>query len=76
MDDKTFPDSRVRETIDKSFVAVKIDPNEDRQTAADYRISGIPALFVTDESGRVLDQVLGFVPPDSLLELLNKHVKR
>ncbi|RJQ54929.1 MAG: hypothetical protein C4521_03500 [Actinobacteria bacterium] len=76
MDSKTFPDSRVRETIEKNFVAVRIDTDKDRETPARYRISGIPALFILDENGQVLDQALGFVPPDSLLDLLNKHVRR
>jgi thioredoxin-related protein len=71
MDENTFPDSRVRETIEKSFIPVRIDTGEDQQTPSKYGINAIPTMFVTDETGRVIDQAVGFVPPDSLIQFLN-----
>ncbi len=75
MDATTFSNSRVRETIDSKYVPVKINPDDDRTTPAKYNVNGIPAVFVTDPDGKVLDQVVGFVPPDSFMQLLTKHVK-
>lgn len=72
MDESTFPDSRVRETIEKGFVPVRIDTTEDQQTPSEYGVNSIPTMFVTDADGRPIDRMVGFVPPDSLVEFLEK----
>lgn len=75
MDEKTFPDPRVRETIQKDFVPVRIDTTQDQETSNRYAVNGIPAIFVTDEKGQVVKQIIGFVPPDSFLEFLKQSLK-
>lgn len=75
MDANTFPDSRVREVIEKSFIPVRIDTEQDQQTPTSYRVNGIPTMFVTDAEGKPIKQTVGFVPPESLVEFLNSALK-
>ncbi len=75
MDSVTFSDSRVRETLDREFIPVKINPNDDQVTPAKYKVNGIPAIFITDADGKVLDRAVGFLPPDSFMEFLSKQAK-
>lgn len=76
MDENTFPDPRVREAIKKDFIPVRIDTTEDQETPNRFRVNAIPTMFVTDETGRVVDQVIGFVPPDSLIQFLDGALKK
>lgn len=75
MDEKTFPDPRVRETIERDFIPVRIDTEKDQETPTRFRVNAIPTMFVTDADGRPLKQVIGFVPPDSLVDFLNSALK-
>lgn len=72
MDESTFPDPRVRETIEKNFVPVRIDTTTDQRTPTEYRVNGIPTMFVLDADGEPVSRVVGFVPPDDLFGFLKK----
>ncbi|ANX13132.1 thioredoxin [Fictibacillus halophilus] len=51
---------------------VKLDVDENQETAGKYGVMSIPTLLVFKD-GQVVDQVVGFQPKDALVELLNKH---
>ncbi|UTR11309.1 MULTISPECIES: thioredoxin [Evansella] len=52
---------------------VKLDVDENQETASKYGVMSIPTLLVFKD-GEVVDQVVGFQPKEQLASLLNKHV--
>ncbi|WP_078545229.1 thioredoxin [Litchfieldia alkalitelluris] len=52
---------------------VKIDVDENQETAGKFGVMSIPTLLVLKD-GEVVDKVVGFQPKDALAELLTKHV--
>ncbi|PLR98077.1 thioredoxin [Bacillus sp. T33-2] len=52
---------------------VKVDVDENQETAAKFGIMSIPTLLVLKD-GEVVDKVIGFQPKDALSGLLSKHV--
>ncbi|MFN7251592.1 MAG: thioredoxin [Anaerobacillus sp.] len=52
---------------------VKIDVDENQETAGKFGVMSIPTLLVVKD-GEVVDQVVGFQPKEALAELLNKHI--
>ncbi len=52
---------------------VKIDVDENQETAGKFGVMSIPTLLVF-KNGEVVDKVVGFQPKDALAELLTKHV--
>jgi thioredoxin 1 len=52
---------------------VKVDVDENQETAAKFGIMSIPTLLVLKD-GEVVDKVVGFQPKEALAGLLGKHV--
>jgi thioredoxin 1 len=51
---------------------VKLDVDENQETAGKYGVMSIPTLMLFKD-GEVVDQVVGFQPKEALVELINKH---
>ncbi|MFC4737492.1 thioredoxin [Bacillus daqingensis] len=51
---------------------VKLDVDENQETASKYGVMSIPTLLVMKD-GEVVDQVVGFKPKEELVNTLNKH---
>lgn len=51
---------------------VKIDVDENQETASNFGIMSIPTL-VLFKDGKPVDKVVGFNPKEALVELVNKH---
>ncbi|WP_147803451.1 thioredoxin [Alkalicoccus halolimnae] len=52
---------------------VKLDVDENQETASKYGVMSIPTLLVM-KNGEVVDQVVGFKPKEELENTLNKHL--
>ncbi|SFB16910.1 MULTISPECIES: thioredoxin [unclassified Bacillus (in: firmicutes)] len=52
---------------------VKIDVDENQETAAKFGVMSIPTLLVLKD-GEVVDKVVGFQPKEALAGVLEKHV--
>ncbi|ADU31404.1 thioredoxin [Evansella cellulosilytica] len=52
---------------------VKLDVDENQETAGKFGVMSIPTLLVFKD-GQVVDQVVGFQPKEQLASLLNKHI--
>ncbi|MCE4051233.1 MULTISPECIES: thioredoxin [Bacillaceae] len=52
---------------------VKIDVDENQESASKFGVMSIPTLLVFKD-GEVVDKVVGFQPKEALSELLAKHV--
>ncbi|TLS39181.1 thioredoxin [Pseudalkalibacillus caeni] len=55
-----------------SVKVVKLDVDENQETASKFGVMSIPTLLVF-KNGEVVDQVVGFQPKESLAQLLEKH---
>ncbi|WP_010099056.1 thioredoxin [Ornithinibacillus scapharcae] len=51
---------------------VKLDVDENQETASKFGVMSIPTLLLFKD-GNVVDQVIGFQPKEALVELINKH---
>ncbi|GAA0333588.1 thioredoxin [Bacillus carboniphilus] len=51
---------------------VKLDVDENQETAGNYGVMSIPTLIVFKD-GEVVDKVIGFQPKEALQEVLQKH---
>ncbi|MGC4376175.1 thioredoxin [Fictibacillus sp. Mic-4] len=51
---------------------VKLDVDENQDTASKFGVMSIPTLIVFKD-GEKVDQVVGFQPKEKLVELLNQH---
>ncbi|UOY94243.1 thioredoxin [Ectobacillus sp. JY-23] len=52
---------------------VKVDVDENQETAGKFEVMSIPSLFVMKD-GKVVDKTLGFKPKEALVELISKHL--
>ena len=51
---------------------VKVDVDDNQETAGKYGIMSIPTL-VLFKDGEIVDKVVGFKPKEALAELITKH---
>ncbi|MEQ2526934.1 thioredoxin [Robertmurraya yapensis] len=52
---------------------VKLDVDDNQETAAKFGVMSIPTLLVFKD-GEVVDKVVGFQPKEALAERLNSHL--
>lgn len=52
---------------------VKVDVDDNQETASQFGIMSIPTLLVM-KNGETVDKVVGFQPKEALVQLLNKHL--
>jgi thioredoxin 1 len=60
------------EISDKAKI-VKVDVDDNQETAGKFGIMSIPTLIVLKD-GEVVDKVVGFQPKEALSQLVAKHV--
>lgn len=58
--------------MEEKVQIVKLDVDENQETAGKYGVMSIPTLLLFKD-GNVVDQVIGFQPKEALVELINKH---
>lgn len=58
--------------LEEKIQIVKLDVDENQETAGKYGVMSIPTLLLFKD-GNVVDQVVGFQPKEALVELINKH---
>jgi len=60
------------EMEDDKVQIVKLNVDDNQETASKYGVMSIPTLLLFKD-GEVVDQVIGFQPKESLVNLINKH---
>lgn len=58
--------------LDGKAKIVKVDVDDNQETAGKYGIMSIPTLLLFKD-GEVVDKVVGFQPKEALAELIEKH---
>ncbi len=57
----------------ENFDIAKINVDENQSLAMQYRIMSIPNMLVF-KNGEVVDEIIGFSPETTILDLINKHL--
>ena len=68
--DKVLVQGPVSDLLEKHYIPVKINLDNNRQLAHKYRVRGIPALLFLDSRGNLLKRIDGYVPGEYLVETL------
>jgi len=70
LDAQTLADKTVADTLNKHFLSVKINGDNNRSLAAQYRVRGFPTLVFARHDGRPVFVIPGFVDEKYFLEAL------
>lgn len=72
-----FTRSDVAEVFNKSFINVKFDmeSGEGPKLAQKYPLEGYPTLFFIDPDGKIVQQVIGYQNPETLIKIGKKIPK-
>lgn len=63
----------IAEELAQKVRVVKVDVDSNQEVAAKYSIRSIPTLILF-KGGQPVDQVMGNLPKDRLIEFLTKHI--
>ncbi|MFQ6612302.1 MAG: thioredoxin fold domain-containing protein [Fidelibacterota bacterium] len=74
LDEDTYPDSGVIAFARANLVSVKVDAEkgEGIELARHYNISGYPTLVLMDQTGKEVDRIIGYRPPEMFLAELTR----
>ena len=75
LDKETYTDKSVTE-ISRKFICVKIDTEKDADSAARYRINGLPTILFLDKNGNIISEVVGFRDADGMLSEMHKALDK
>jgi thiol:disulfide interchange protein len=69
MEQTTYTDEKVQSQL-KKYVLVKIDADQDRETAKKFGTQYLPTLLVLNHKGQVVTSQAGYMDPDAFLAFL------
>jgi thiol:disulfide interchange protein len=69
---ETFRDTTVVSTLNKDFIAIRVDFDEESATAEKYGVRGLPANWFLTEMGQPIVSIPGYIAPEALLSLLKE----
>ena len=75
MSGKTFANPVVKQLIEKDFVFVVLNVDQNKEAADLMGIVGIPDTRILSQDGKTLDQVIGFEEPEAFADRLRKHIE-
>ena len=70
MDQTTFNNPTVVDYINTNYVTVKVNSDQEKQLAKEYRVSGLPTHFFLEPSGTPITSLPGFLTPEQFLPIL------
>jgi thiol-disulfide isomerase/thioredoxin len=76
LDKDTFKNNRVQSVLNKYFVSVRLDGDENKQLVKQYNVRGYPHIVFMDKKGNVVMQKAGYLPPENFMELLYLVVEK
>jgi len=68
--DKVLVQEKVYTLLNEHYIAIKLNLDNEKSLASQYRVAGIPALLFLDSRGNLLKRINGFVPAQNLIESL------
>jgi len=68
----TFQNNNVVSTLNDTFIAIRVDSDNEPDLAAKYGVRGLPANWFLTEMGQPIVSIPGYIAPDVLLSLLKE----
>ena len=68
----TFRDATVVTTLNKDFIAIRVDFDEESATAEKYGVKGLPANWFLTQMGQPIVSIPGYIAPEALLSMLRE----
>jgi thioredoxin-related protein len=72
MEKETFTDPGVVDLVNRYFIPIRVDVDEQRKVAAQFGIRGLPATVFMMDGERRIGPVPGFMPADRFVMLLKQ----
>ncbi len=70
MEKVTFRNPQVIEALNRDFVPIRVDTDVHTDTAAMFRVRGLPDTWFFDEQGEVIGHRPGYISAEQMLTLL------
>jgi thioredoxin-related protein len=70
MDQETFGNAAVIAYLNANFIAIKVNTERERQTAAQYNIRPLPDNWFVASSGERISNQPGFIEPEMFIKIL------
>ncbi len=67
---ETFKDPFVVNYINKNFISIRVNTDEERKLASDYSVRGLPSTRFISETGEKISDRPGYIPPEMLVNML------
>lgn len=76
MDQQVYTDHTVADYMNANFVNVRLDGESEygRIYATEQRLEGYPSMFIFSREGEPVSKVIGFTPPEELVQSLKSTV--
>jgi thioredoxin-related protein len=66
----TFKDTRVTEYLNRNFVSIQVNTDNQRDLAKKWRIKGLPTMWFLESDGNKVNTLPGYVGADQFLQIL------
>lgn len=70
MQQETFADPGVIKVLQENFVSIKINSDQDKKRATEYRVTGLPVTWFLTQDGEKIGNRPGFIPPKDFVAFL------
>jgi uncharacterized protein DUF255 len=71
-DQLTFPDPALISLLNKNYIPLRINIQNDRATATKYGVFRVPSILILDSAANEKTRILTYYPADKLLRSLNQ----
>ncbi|MCG8616085.1 MAG: thioredoxin fold domain-containing protein [Desulfobacterales bacterium] len=66
----TFKDTRVTDYLNRNFVSIQVNTDNQRDLAKKWRIKGLPTMWFLESDGDKVNSLPGYVGADQFLQIL------
>lgn len=70
MENKTFKDKTVTDTLNNNFIPVRINGDNERNLTFKYKVRGWPGILFVGDKEEAIFKHLGYIPPEMFISVL------
>lgn len=67
MDKEIFSESEAADFINRNFVPIRVNSDNEQQLAQAYRVSGLPSTWFLDNNGEGISNIPGYIPKEMFM---------
>lgn len=76
MTSEVFTDSRVVDLVNKYYIPVMVDIDNEPDTAKQYNMYGVPASIIINGDYKIIEKKMGFVSQSRMASLLYRNARQ